>query len=443
MKQKKRTARGQSLACLVAWANSGKAIQGVIDRGIHGSGLSTEDRHLALNLVLGVIRWQGWLDEMISRFSTSPLRKMQPLTLMALRLGLFQLCFLDRIPPAVAVHETVAELKRQRQPQWLLGFVNATLRTLARHKDTLLAEVHRTECTHPAWLLDRWKTQFGPDKAAAICRINQVEPQLCLHSLHREEMQQALLEAGQEVVLGNYAPNSLFLPQWQGSITALPGFEQGLFHVQDQAAQLACHLLAPFQQGRYLDACAGQGGKTLTLANLVPAQTCIQAVEPDAQRCGRLQENLLRQHRAEQVQVFRGRLEQFAATQPGLFTGIFLDVPCSGTGVIRRKPDIRWNRHAKDLLLFQQQQLALLDTAARLLAPGGILVYATCSLEPEENQEVIEKFLAKQHRFQVSSCRDFLPPAAATCCDAQGFFAPSPSEDMDGFFAARLVQTAT
>ncbi len=441
MKQKHQTSRGQALACLVAWVNSGKTMQGFMERWIHRSGLSREDRQLAQNLVLGVLRWQGWLDAMISRFARIPLKKMQPLTLMALRLGLFQLCFLDRIPPAVAVHETVAELKRQGQPQWLLGFVNATLRNLARHRDKLLTEVHEIAWTHPAWLLERWQAQFGPEKTAAICHINQVEPLLCLHSLQRETMQHSLRAAGQEAIFG-LAPHSLLLAQWQGSITALPGFTQGLFHVQDQAAQLACQLLTPFQSGRYLDACAGQGGKTCTLAALLPAEAALYAVEPDAERCRRLQENLCRQQLTGQVQVFIGSLEQFAASQPEPFTGIFLDVPCSGTGVIRRKPDIRWNRQPEDLAAFQHQQLALLDTAAALLAPGGILVYATCSLEPEENHEVIQKFLATHPDFQASSCRDFLPSAAAICVDAQGFFAPLPSQDMDGFFAARLVRTA-
>ncbi|MCI5147510.1 MAG: RsmB/NOP family class I SAM-dependent RNA methyltransferase, partial [Candidatus Electrothrix sp. AR3] len=131
----------------------------------------------------------------------------------------------------------------------------------------------------------------------------------------------------------------------------------------------------------------------------------------------------------------------FAASKPQPFDAILLDAPCSGTGVIRRHPDIRWNRQPDDFTGFQEQQLSLLQTAAPLVAPGGVLVYATCSIEPEENQQVVEHFLALHQDFQRSDCREFLPGAAASLVDAQGFFSPLPSEEIEGFFAARLVRT--
>ncbi|MCW5212920.1 RsmB/NOP family class I SAM-dependent RNA methyltransferase, partial [Desulfobulbus sp. TB] len=191
--------------------------------------------------------------------------------------------------------------------------------------------------------------------------------------------------------------------------------------------------------------CAGLGGKTCALATLLPHNALLVAVEPDQRRYGLLQENLQRQgltNQIEQVETVQQNLQSFAAedTQDTLFDGIFIDAPCSGTGVIRKHPDIRWNRQPEDLVSFSKKQLALLRTAATLLKPGGVLVYATCSLEPEENQQVVEQFLGSFDAFALTDCRDFLPASTASLVDSDGFFAPLPTEEIEGFFAARLVR---
>jgi 16S rRNA (cytosine967-C5)-methyltransferase len=434
-------ARSQAVACLAAWSGSGKPVQGFIETLIHNSGLSHEDRQLAVMLVMGAVRRQGSLDWLISRFSKTGLSKMKPLTLAALRVGVFQLCFLERVPDAAAVNETVAVLKQMRQPQWLLGFVNGILRNIARQKESLTL-LHE-ELDHPAWLTERWRRGFGEEKTRDICRINGMEPQLCLNSLRvgREELARRLAAGGISAAPGAYAPESLLLPDWRGAVTALPGFAEGLFQVQDQAAQLACRLLGPFKAGRrYLDGCAGLGGKTCALAALLPADASLAAVEPDPRRVRLLRENLARQQAQDRISIFHGALEAFAATNPPFFDGILIDAPCSGTGVIRRQPDIRWNQQPDDFLLHHHHQLALLRTAVKLLAPGGVLVYATCSIEPEENRQVVERFIAENSGCALTDCRAFLPETAAELADAQGCFAPLPSKEIDGFFAARMVR---
>jgi len=437
-----RTARSQAAACLAAWSDTSKPVQGFIDQLIHESDLSSEERQLAVMLVMGTLRHQARLDRLISRFATTALGKMKPLTLAALRIGVLQLCFLERIPAAAAVNETVAALSSMRQPAWLLGFVNGILRNIARQKDSL----PKTEELEPVWLFERWQRSFGKENAQAICRLNGTEPQLCLNSLcgRREELAQLLAAQGICSVPGRYAPESLLLPNWRGSVTALPGFAEGLFQVQDQAAQLACTLLGPFKErGRYLDTCAGLGGKTCALAALLPAGASLTAVEPDARRVRLLGENLRRQKLQRRVSIFHATLEDFAASRPPvpLFDGILLDAPCSGTGVIRRQPDIRWNRQPDDFSRYQTTQRALLQTAAELLVPGGVLVYATCSIEPEENQQVVEQFLAQHSSFSLSSSQELLPLAAKELTYVQGCFAPLPREEIDGFFAARLVRS--
>jgi 16S rRNA (cytosine967-C5)-methyltransferase len=170
----------------------------------------------------------------------------------------------------------------------------------------------------------------------------------------------------------------------------------------------------------------------------LPAGAALSAVEPDDRRIRLLHENLKRQEVEARVHIFHGELAAFAASQPLLFDGILIDAPCSGTGVIRRHPDIRWNRQPSNLAALQATQLGLLTTAANLLAPGGVLVYATCSLEPEENQEVIEQFLAEHSGFRLTDCRDILPASAVSLLDKQGCFAPLPAEEIEGFFAARF-----
>jgi 16S rRNA (cytosine967-C5)-methyltransferase len=450
MKKKGSTSRTLALETLVQWAGTGKPVQGVINRVIHESGLKNEERQLAVMLVMAVLREQEYLDIVISRFSKTKLNKMKPLTLVALRIGVVQVCRLERIPESAAVNETVKALKKMGQPGWLCSFVNGTLRNIVRNKETLPPPEEAGPgkipvLNHPDWLVQRWQKHFGAEQMEAICQVNNLESTLCLQvnrpRISREKLATLLGEQGIHCTPGHYAPDSLILHAQRGSVTSLPGFNEGFFQVQDQAARLACELLGPLEKnGRYLDGCAGLGGKTCILASLLPEGAELVAVEPDQRRYCLLQENLQRQGLGEQAQTVQKDLQAFIADDEHLFDGIFIDAPCSGTGVIRKHPDIRWNRQEEDLAAFQEQQLGLLRTAATALKPGGVLVYATCSLEPEENQEVVERFLASVDGFALNDCRDFLPASAVSLVDGQGCFAPLPTKEIEGFFAARLVR---
>jgi len=376
---------------------------------------------------------------------------MKPLTLMALRVGAYQLLFLDRIPDSAAVNESVRVLREERQPRWLVNFANGVLRAIARNKDVLPgpdAPDAQGVLTldHPEWLVRRWQAAYGQEQAALICQANNREPALTLrvNTLRTtgEELAGMLRAHGCGIRPGRFVPDSLVPDNFVGPVTGLPGYAEGLFHVQDEAAQLVALLLSPLAPGqRCLDACAGLGGKTCHLAQLLPKGAELLAVEPSAYRFRLLAQNLARLHLEGRVKQFQGRLEDFAPAQPGRFARILVDAPCSGTGVIRRHPDIRWNRKPEDLPVYQRQQLELLELAWALLAPDGVLVYATCSLEPEENQQVVASFLQRHAEFTVTDCRDFLPPSAAELVDPSGYFCPTPDRGLDGFFAARLQRT--
>jgi len=404
--------------------------------------LDPRDAQLAKAILMGVLRWQGYLDGIIRRFSKHPLEKMKPLTLAALRIGLYQLLFLDRIPPSAAVNETVQALKLAGQPKWLTGFVNGVLRSLIRARKSLPpADEAAAVASHPAWLVERWRQQYGEERAGKICAVNNIPPPLglwvnparisvagCLALLRENEV---AAEPGQ------FAPDSVLIEDFRGRVAELPGYREGFFQVQDEAAQLVCRLLAPLAPGDYLDACAGLGGKSIHLASLLPPEARLTAVEPNRGRAALFAENL-RRLGGPGISLYQGSLQEYGQGCGTQFKGILVDAPCSGLGVIRRHPEIRWNRRETDLCRYRAQQEELLATAAGLLAPGGALVYATCSLAIEENEEVIAGFLKARPDFSLSPARKHLPAQAGHFCDAGGFFKTAPDQGLDGFFAARL-----
>lgn len=410
--------------------------------------LAEIDRGLVKTLVYGVLRQKHYLDHIIRRFSRHPLRKMKVRTLMTLRIGVFQLLLLSRIPESAAVNATVNTLKAARQPGWLIGFVNGLLRAVARERAALptpedLAVAEPPLLNHPDWLVVRWQARYGLPRTREVCRRNNVEPLLTLRTnsrrIGRTLLRDRFQKSGITVERGRYSASALIVSAFPGAVTALPGYEEGYFQVQDEAAQLVSLLIGPLPgRCRVLDGCAGLGGKTSHLAELLPADGALFAVEPDRRRYGLLRENLSRLGLGGTVQSLRTDLEQFAATRPEPFDAILIDAPCSGTGVIRRQPDIRWNRQPEDLPIYQRDQLQLLAKAATLLRPDGVLVYATCSLEPEENEETVARFLERHPHFAVDHAGPLLPETARCLVDENGFFHSTPADGLDGFFAARL-----
>lgn len=441
------TPRAAAVEVLCLWATTHNSIDLLFRTAIEQ--VADIDRGLVKTLVYGVLRQKEYLDYIVRSFSKHPLRKMKPRTLMTLRIGVYQLLFLGRIPESAAVNATVNTLKDAGQPAWLIGFANGILRTVARSRATLptseqMATADPPILNHPAWLIERWRKQFSWETTQAICSCNNTEPPLSLRVNTRRASRSAILESlaktGIAAGKGFYSPLSLTIESFPGAVVSLPGYEQGAFQVQDEAAQLATLLVGPLPNGcRILDGCAGLGGKTSHLAEMLPPDGSIVAVEPDARRYRLLRENLLRLGHMKQVVPVRGDLQGYAATRPAPFDGILVDAPCSGTGVIRRQPDIRWNRRPEELADYQRTQVHLLEIAASLLKPGGVVVYATCSLEPEENQEVVRLFCERCPSFAVESAAAFLPEAALKLVDAAGFFRPHPANGLDGFFAARLV----
>lgn len=445
---KEENARARAIAVLEQWERKGVPVDLLVEEELRQPFADRRDSQLCRALIYGVIRWLGYLDWVLVKYSKHPLEQMKPLTRQALRTALYQLVFMDRVPVSAAINETVKILKKNRQPSWLTGFANGLLRRVSRELDTLPKPGQAGEAgiashclfSHPHWLYERWAKRYTTGRTEAICRANNQEAELCLRVLvSRDDYIDKLAAAGIAAVRGGYAPYAVVLPGYRGRVLELPGYAEGLFMVQDEAAQLAAGLLGTsLAAGSYLDACAGLGGKTVYLAAMLVPGAALLAVEPDRRRAGLLAENLRRLGLDRAVETFEGRLEALPEREGQGFDGILIDAPCSGLGVIRRHPDIRWNRQSADLQRYRDMQLDLLKEAARRLAAGGVLVYITCSSEPEENEQVVETFLAAHPGFTSEDCRGYLPAAAGELVDAQGFFRTMPDQGLDGFFGARL-----
>ena len=412
--------------------------------------LAGADRNLAMTLVYGVLRHRQYLERLLKPLCRRPIRQLDPVVRQALLVGLHQLFCLDRIPDSAAVNETVNGAKGVGLRPHLHGFINGVLRAATRQRSSLPGPDDRLPdgsmvLNHPEWLTRRWRERFGQIEMERICAAKRREPVLTLrvNSSRTGRGQLAARFATDGIIAqpGEYGPDSLVLPDYQGRIPDLPGYNEGLFQVQDEAAQLAVLLLAPFDGPvSYLDGCAGLGGKTSHILQLMAAGSRLVAVEPEPHRLQLLQENLARLEQTDRLTICAATFELYSRDCDQQFERILIDAPCSGTGVTGRHPDIRWNRRPEDLAGYQQQQLALLLAAAELTTPKGVIVYATCSIEPEENEQVVTLFQQARPDFEVSPCASFLPEAAAPLVEGP-FFAPRPSAAIDGFFAARLART--
>lgn len=440
------TSRALAIRCLVEQNHSKEAVDQIFAALLDKHPLQDErDRQLAMALVYGVLRHRQELDVLLQSYSKTALGKLKPHVLQALRIGLAQLLFLDRIPESAAVNETIKALGRQ--PKWLKGFVNGVLRTLVRNidevRERLASLPPEKTLNHPDWLVALWDKQFGPQQTQELCKINNSPPPLSLRvnsqRLSREDFIGRLEAMGVEGTPGKFSEQAVLLADFHGRINTLPGYDEGLFHVQDEAAQLIASFFTDLPSGTYLDGCAGLGGKTILLDQVLPADATLVANEPNSGRLARLKENIER-CQCRPISFHSDTLQHFAK-EPGVaFDGVLLDAPCSGLGVIRRQPDIRWNRCPEDLEKLAKIQMDILTAAAKMVSLGGVVVYVTCSLATLENEEVVAAFLSGHPEFSIKP--PLLSGQAQELLTEEGFLRTLPSQGLDGFFAARLIKNA-
>ncbi|MFO0793197.1 MAG: 16S rRNA (cytosine(967)-C(5))-methyltransferase RsmB [Candidatus Brocadiaceae bacterium] len=418
--------------------------------------ISKVDKHLLTELVNGIIRHRLSLDTIISFFSKIPLNKIEPWVRQALRMGLYQMIYLDRIPASAAVNTSVELIKKLVHRTDAARYTNAILRSVERdiHNKCLpnkeIADPRKalyrregTWCTfhsplfphpekhpltslainysHPEWLVKRWLHRYGKEKAIEICKANNLAPKVYLRINHAKISPQEFRELlNKNSIHSNFTGNAIVVEN--NAISEIPGFSEGLFFVQDVSAMKVAQFLKTEPANTVLDMCAAPGGKTTHIAELLRKTGKIYALDVSLKRLLLVKENCLRMGVSNVFPVCGDASEHRVPFQCA-FDRVLIDAPCSNTGVFSRRAEARWRLKEEDIYKISALQYSILKTGATSLQPNGFLVYSTCSIEPEENQNVIKKFLGNEPQF---------------CLDAEEYYLPGKAGD--GGYMARLCR---
>jgi 16S rRNA (cytosine967-C5)-methyltransferase len=435
-----------------------------LDRVLQVGDLSHDDRRLVTELVYGTVRRMRSLDATLDRLGKKKAHQQPPDLRTILHLGLYQLQYLDRIPPSAAVNSTVQLAKENGFPG-LAGFVNALLRQYLRQGED---DTHQNLVAHPSvenlgmaysfpdWIIATWLEQLGVAETEALCQWMNTSPAIDLRinplQTSLEEVETAMQSAGVTVSRLPHLPHALRLSDRRSDldkdedqspnnpkpqIQRLPGYDAGWWTVQDASAQLAGYLLDPQPGEVIIDACAAPGGKTTHIAELMGDKGKIWACDRAASRMKKLQENIARLD-LKSIQISTGDsrdLPNFIQASDR----VLLDAPCSGLGTLHRRADARWRHQPETIEELATLQKELLEQAATWVKPGGILVYATCTIHPQENEGVIQPFLAHHPDWQIAPPSPNSPASHFTT--PEGWIKVWPHRDrMDGFFMIRLAR---
>jgi 16S rRNA (cytosine967-C5)-methyltransferase len=421
----------------------------LIDHELNRGILNGPDRGLFSELVFGVLRRQGTLDHYLRQLVDQSLERLEQPVLLLLRLGLYQLMYLDRVPARAAVHETV-ELAKQAVPR-AAGLVNGVLRSFLRKGDSLVLPDRQNDpaawlaAAHsvPRWLAEKWIGQLGLDQAAAVGAATTISPLITLRTntqkVSREKLMQQFAMEGVAAEACRYSPEGIRLLD-RHPIRGLHGFDQGLFVVQDEASQLIAHLMQPEPGESLLDICAAPGGKATHIAQLMQDRGRLVATDLKERKVRRIREGASRLG-ITCIEASTGDGLADSYQQGAVFDRILLDAPCSGLGVIRRNPEAKWRLAPDQFQRFAERQSRLLQAASQLLRPGGIMVYSTCSTAYEEDEAVVEEFLSRNRQFVLENCSDHFPLWMEMFSESGYLRAWPHLHDTDGFFAARIKRT--
>ncbi len=413
------------------------------------SELNAPDRAFATDLVYGTLRWRGQIDFYLRKFVDQDLDKLEPLVATALRLGAYQLLFGQRIPASAAVDQSVRCIRAAGVDR-ASGLVNAVLRRLDVDRasvelPTVDSDPH-AHLTHtlsmPSWLAHRWIDQFGIPEAVAMAEASNRIPPLTIRAnrqqVDRDELLGRIRENFPDARACRYARDGIVLGR-AGNPTRDSGFLAGHFTVQDEASQLVVGLLDPQPGERILDACAAPGGKTTAIAERIGPSGTTLGLDRHPRRLALVRRAARRLQLTEIQCTTRDVSRPIRDLAVGIgFDRVLVDAPCSGLGTLRRNPDARWRVRAGDPCRLAEVQLSILSNAAAVLRPGGILVYSTCTMMTEENEEIVDGFLKNFPEFSLASA-DSAPVEVRELVGSDGFLRCFPHiHDTDGFFAARF-----
>ncbi len=441
-------ARTTALEVLIRVERKGHKVEQALEQA-YGEGLSVKDRGLMTELVYGVLRYRNRLDWALGQFCRKSIQKLSPTLRNILRMGAYQILFLDRIPARAVVDEAV-DLTQRKGVKGLGGFVNAVLRSLDRDRAAITYPDFKTDpvrylsvfYSHPEWMVNRWLKRYGPERTMALCQANNQIPPVTLRTntllTTRESLEAQLKNEGVDVEGCTVSPLALRIKD--GVFTQSAAYRKGWFYIQDEAAQLVVLGLAPRPGEVILDACAAPGGKTTHIAQVMANEGRIIALDLKAQRLELVRENCQRLG-IRIVECLLGDARAVKGLKNLKFDRILVDAPCSGLGVLRRNPEGKWTKTEDLIQQYARLQLEILEGVSPWLKEDGVLMYSTCSTEPEENEQVVRKFLSAHPEYRIQNLQEALPPAASSMITPEGFLSTLlNSESMDVFFAAKLIK---
>lgn len=416
--------------------------------------IDLRDRAFISNIVQGVIRWRLRLDWIIERMSEVQLKKINPIVQNILRIAIYQIIFLDRVPDSAAINEAVIQSKKT-QPAYVVAFVNAILRNICRQKKRGIPYPDRYKdaekflsiyYSYPLWLVRKWVRELSFESTEALLdagnRIPWTAVRVNLLKTEKKELLMHLSDNGIQAKPSGAPPECLIIDKFRGRLDNTNFYKDGLLQIQGQASQIISHLLNPSQGELILDLCSGAGIKSTHLAMLMGNTGKIIALDINhvkligvLENSGRLGARLIIPIQADAsnnlCRLFRTRY----------FKKILLDVPCSGLGTISRHPDIKWRKKEKDIGRLSLLQRKLLEEATSLLDVNGLLLYVTCTISNEENEELIKNFLKTHTDFSLVDLSKIVPEWCSKYIDSEGFFRTYPHiHGMEGFFGALITR---
>lgn len=440
-------ARHSAIKILSRFERSDSYIEKLLESEFRIGNLSALDKGLLNEIVHGVVRWKAKLDWILVGFYHGDYLKCLNIVKNALRVALYQIIYLDRIPIPAAINESV-EIVKRIQGEKTAGIVNGVLRNIARNIDNIrypdknedLPYYLSVMFSHPRWMVKRWIDRFGEIKTEKLLYVNNRRP----HNTIRINKLKASVEDIVKVLKSHdmsffpspYMKESILVKSYKPEIHTLDIFKDGSVTIQDTSASLAARLAAPQEGMTLIDMCAAPGGKSFYLAEMMNDKGRVIAVDKYLSKMRFIEEGSAR--------LGLTSIETLSADATKLDIEekvdiVFADVPCSGLGTLSKKPDIKWKREREDIYVLVELQRRLLQSAVSLLKPGGVLVYSTCTIEPEENTENIQWFLENNPEFEIDPAEKYLP---AEVCN-NGFMEVLPHEHyIDGAFAARLIKKA-
>jgi 16S rRNA (cytosine967-C5)-methyltransferase len=422
-----------------------------LNQALMRSGLDKQAAAFATELVYGTLQRQNTIDYFLGRFVAKGMAKLDAWVRNLLRLSFYQIYYLDRIPPHAAVNEAVNIAKR-RGHQGIAGMVNGVLRNVLRQLDSLrvpdtLPPAVRIslEHSHPEWLVARWLELYGAEETEAMCEENNRPPHVTVRVnrmlTDRDAMLSELRDHQIEAVPSRLSEDGIVIVSRSGNMAQSSWYEKGLLSIQDESSMVVARVLDAAPGMRVLDCCAAPGGKTTHIAETMGDRGEVWANDIHEHKRALIESQAKRLGLAS-VRTIVGDAGKLGERFPqGYFDRILLDAPCSGLGVIRRKPDIKWRKHPEELKKLPELQYRLLEEASALLKPGGVLVYSTCTVEAAENEQVVSKFLEHHREFSADGrIAEHVPSALVPRTDAErGFIRILPHHyGSDGFFIARL-----